>query len=65
MATCFEELSELARHGIDEGIIRGFGGVIYRECHPRGHGKISLKKFVVCLGGEESVSGTRRPQAPF
>jgi len=31
MGTCLEELPELSTLGIDEGMIRDFGGVIYRE----------------------------------
>ena len=58
MGTCFEELPELSTLGVDEGVIRGVGGVIYLgECHPCGQGRISFNRFVVYLGGEESVSG--------
>ena len=65
MGTCFEELPELAKLGVDEGVIRGVGGVIYLgECHPCGHGRTSLKEFVLCPGGEESVSGTPATASP-
>jgi len=59
VGTCFEELPELAKLGVDEGVIRGVGGVIYLgERHPCRHESVSFKKFVVWLGGEESVGGT-------
>ena len=59
-ATCLGELPELAAQGVDEEVIRGVNGAIYlgEPYQTYGHGGISLKKLVVCLAGEETVSGT-------
>ena len=60
MGTCFEELPELAKLGVDEGVIRGLGGVVYLgECHPCDHGKYHPRSsHYVYSGGEETVSGS-------
>ena len=45
-------------------MIQGVGGLVYLgECHPCDHGKYHPRSsHYVYLGGEETVSGSLRPQ---
>jgi len=58
VATCLEELPELAKQGVDEEVIRGVNGAIYLGEHQLcGRGKMFFNKLVARLAGEETVSG--------
>jgi len=47
VATCFEELPELATQGVDEEVIRGVNGSVYLgERQSYGHGGMSFNDLV-------------------
>jgi len=64
VGACLEELPELSQQGVDERVVWAVSGVIYlgeRQLYDLG--RTPLKEFAhVYLGGEETVSGSLRPQ---
>jgi len=62
VGTCLEELPELAKQGVDEGVVRDVCGTIFLGEHqPYGTDGFHLTRSS-CPGSVDTVSRTRRPQ---